>query len=117
MKYIFYLIVLMIINLCQSQSPFIPVDRFDFKDTFKKMRKSLIDCILTNSKSSENLKKYATEVSSGINIATLNLEQFKNEESDYNIIKQCRRQSFQLRTNMLPSTGRIGHLHVPKQLF
>ena len=109
MKYFSVIIIFMIITFVQS--PDIPFERFNLKDSFKKSKQSIIECILRNSRSSPNLKKYAREVSNSINYEILNFQQFINDESDSNIIKQCRRKAFFIRTNMLSRSNNRRPLH------
>ena len=113
MKHLTFIIIFIIITLVES--PDIPIEAYNIKDSFKKSKQSLVECILRNSRSSPNLKKYARDVSNNINNEILNFERFRNDESDNNIIKQCRRQTFFIRTNILSRSNnrRPLHNHIP----
>lgn len=108
MKYLTYFITLMIINLSQSQN--VPYDKSNLESSFKNMQNNIINCILRDSKISENLRKYATEFSNSSNV-TFNLGQFMNEESDFNIIKKCRREALLLVTNKSSRNNQRGPAH------
>ena len=92
MKYILILITLIAFAVCEP-----PVGRpISAEEAFIDIKKKLIKCIVNDQESSLELKNYANEVIAGEYKETLNLSKFKEKESDWEIIRKCRRNSFMI---------------------
>ena len=97
MKYIIVFLVLISLAFCEP-GKLIPAE-----EAFIDLKKNILECIVKSEKASPEMKKYATDnLNSGAN-DTLNLAQFKNNETDRLIIKQCRREAFLSTTKKNPS--------------
>ena len=92
MKYIIAFLALITFICCQAQVPVhhaIPAE-----EAFVEIKKSILECIIKSDKASQELKNYAVEnVNNGYK-ETLLLSNFRNNESDRLVIRQCRRQAF-----------------------
>ena len=90
MKFIiiaFATLISLVLNQPVGQA--IPVE-----EAFVEIKKSILECIIKSDKASQELKNYAVEnVNNGYK-ETLLLSNFRNNESDRLVIRQCRRQAF-----------------------
>ena len=92
MKYIIYLLVLISIVFSQPETrKFIPPEQ-----KYASLKKDLLECIVKDPDTSEELKKYATEQLNGGAKGNLILSNHRNNGLDRGVIRKCRRQAFRL---------------------
>ena len=90
MKYIIAFIVLISLVFCEP-----PVgNAIPAEEAFTEIKKNILECIVQSEKASPEMKKYATENLNAGYKEQLNLSQFRNNEADRLVIRQCRRQAF-----------------------
>ena len=90
MKYIIAFIVLISLAFCEPPlGNAIPAE-----EAFVEIKKKLLNCLVESEKASPELKKYATENINAGYKDQLRLFQFRNNESDRFVIRQCRRDAF-----------------------
>ena len=90
MKAIILFLSFFVLTLCTPP----PKREIAVTDTFVEIRKNLLECIVESPKVSEEMKKYASDFLKTDLNGDLNLGQFREKRSDYDIIKKCRRAAF-----------------------
>ena len=94
MKFIICLLVLISIVFSQPETrKFIPPE-----EKYATLKKDLLECIIKDPDTSEELKKYATEQLNGDLKGNLILSNHRNNGLDRGVIRRCRRQAFKLST-------------------
>lgn len=87
MKFLFAFFALFSLALCEPAA--LPAE-----EAFKEVKKSLVDCISKEEAASAELKNYADDIINQDYTIRLDFAKFKENESDKNIIRQCRRKAF-----------------------
>ena len=89
MKYIIAFIVLISFVFCEP-----PVARaIPAEEAFTEIKKKILECITKSENTSPEMKQYANDaLLSGFKEA-LNLSQFRKQDPDRSIIRQCRREA------------------------
>ena len=101
MKYIISFIVLISLAFCEPPlGNAIPAE-----EHFVQIKKNILDCIVKSDKASAELKEYATEYLNTGHKDQLKLYQFRNNESDRFVIRQCRREAFSNNFKRKPPEG------------
>ena len=94
MKFIICLLVLISIVFSQPETrKFIPPEQ-----KYASLKKDLLECIVKDPDTSEELKKYATEQLNAGAKESLILTNHRNNGLDRGVIRKCRRQAFRLST-------------------
>ena len=94
MKYIIFLLVLISLAFSQPETrKFIPPE-----EKYASLKKDLLECIIKEPDTSEDLRKYATEQLNSGAKETLLLTNHRNNGLDRGVIRKCRRQAFKLST-------------------
>ena len=91
MKYIFLFFALLSLALCEAppRSKLIAVE-----DAFVNVKKNILECLSKAENASPELRKYATEVLSTDLKESLNLHRFRDNLTDKEVIRKCRREAF-----------------------
>ena len=92
MKYILCLLLLFEIAFCDKKKSILSPHTME--DVFPALKKSLLECISKSEIASEKLKKYAKENLTKELIDHLDLNQFKDLETDKLVVRKCRREAF-----------------------
>ena len=94
MKFIIYLLVLISIVFSQPETrKFIPPE-----EKYASLKKDLLECIIKDPDTSEELRKYATEQLNDGTKEKLILSNHRNNGLDRGVIRKCRRQAFKVST-------------------
>ena len=94
MKFIIYLLVLISIIFSQPETrKFIPPE-----EKYASLKKDLLECIIKDPDTSEELRKYATEQLNDGTKEKLILSNHRNNGLDRGVIRKCRRQAFKVST-------------------
>ena len=94
MKFIIYLLVLISIVFSQPETrKFIPPE-----EKYASLKKDLLECIIKDPDTSEELRKYATEQLNDGTTEKLILSNHRNNGLDRGVIRKCRRQAFKVST-------------------
>ena len=99
MKYIFILLGLLSLALCEAppKGKLIGVE-----DAFVEVKKKILQCISKEESASAELKKYVTETLSSELKESLTLYKFRENPTDRDIIRKCRRHAFIENTSRNP---------------
>ena len=91
MKFIFALLGLLSLSLCEAppKGKLIAVE-----DAFVGIKKNILTCLSKEEGASAELKKYVEEQLASDLKESLNLYKFRENESDRDIIRKCRREAF-----------------------
>ena len=91
MKFIFLFFALLSLSLCDTTkiNKLIAVE-----DAFVNVKKNILECLSKAENASPELRKYATEVLSTDLKESLNLHRFRDNLSDKEVIRKCRREAF-----------------------
>ena len=94
MKFIICLLVLISIVFSQPETrKFIPPE-----EKYASLKKDLLECIIKDPDTSEELRKYATEQLNDGTKEKLILSNHRNNGLDRGVIRKCRRQAFKVST-------------------
>ena len=91
MKIIIAFIVIISLVTCEPVPHISQIAKVE--DDFIEIRKNILLCISANKNATEGLRKYATEHLDLGSKKTLNFYEYREKESDYNIIRECRRKA------------------------
>ena len=90
MKYIIAFLVLISLVICEPQvGQVIPAE-----EAFTEIKKKILECIEKETTASAELRQYASTMLSTGYKETLNFAKYRENETDKEIIRQCRRKSF-----------------------
>ena len=91
MKFIFLFFALLSLALCDPPkiNKLIAVE-----DAVVNVKKNILECLSKAENASPELRKYATEVLSTDLKESLNLHRFRDNLSDKEVIRKCRREAF-----------------------
>jgi hypothetical protein len=91
MKYIVLFFVLLSLALCEAppRSKLIAVE-----DAFVNVKKNILECISKSETASAELKKYATDLLATDLKESLNLHKYRENLTDKEVIRNCRREAF-----------------------
>ena len=94
MKFIICVLVLISIVFSQPETrKFIPPE-----EKYASLKKDLLECIIKDPDTSEELRKYATEQLNDGTKEKLILSNHRNNGLDRGVIRKCRRQAFKVST-------------------
>ena len=94
MKYFILLLALFVITLCDKKTPVATV--IPAEEAFISLKKKLIDCLEQSEKASSTLKNYVKEVAGNGYKDKLKFKELNLEQSDKEIVRECRRKSFMI---------------------
>ena len=91
MKYIILFLALLSLALCEAppRSKLIAVE-----DAFVNVKKNILECISKSETASAELKKYATDLLATDLKESLNLHKYRENLTDKEVIRNCRREAF-----------------------
>ena len=91
MKFIFLFFALLSLSLCDTTkiNKLIAVE-----DAFVNVKKNILECLSKAENTSPELRKYATEILATDLKESLNLHRFRDNLSDKEVIRKCRREAF-----------------------
>ena len=91
MKFIFLFFALLSLSLCDTTkiNKLIAVE-----DAFVNVKKNILECLSKAENASPELRKYATEILATDLKESLNLHRFRDNLSDKEVIRKCRREAF-----------------------
>ena len=90
MKYIIGLLVLISLVKCEPQVGQV----IAAEEAFTEIKKKILECISAEETASEDLRHYASSMLSTGYKETLNFAKYRENQTDKEIIRQCRRKSF-----------------------
>ena len=91
MKFFYLYLALLSFAFCEppQRSKLIAVE-----DAFLTVKKQILECISKSETASPELKKYATDILASDLKESLNLQKFRENLTDKEIIRKCRRDAF-----------------------
>ena len=91
MKFIFLFFALLSLSLCDTTkiNKLIAVE-----DAFVNVKKNILECLSKAENASPELRKFATEILATDLKESLNLHRFRDNLSDKEVIRKCRREAF-----------------------
>ena len=91
MKYLYLFLALLSLTLCDAppRSKLIAVE-----DAFIDVKKKILECISKSETASAELKKYATDFLATDLKESMNLHKYRENPSDKEVIRTCRREAF-----------------------
>ena len=91
MKYVLFFIVLISLVICEPS----PIGKIlPAEEVFINVKKSILECISKDLTATEELRKYAQDNLDGGCKETLSFSKYRQNETDNNVIRQCRRKAF-----------------------
>ena len=91
MKYLFFLLGLLSLSLCEAPPK---TKLIAAEDAFVDIKKGILQCIVKEEGASAELKKYAEEKLNTDLKDSLSLYKFRQTDGDRDAIRKCRRQAF-----------------------
>ena len=101
MKYLLLFIALLSLSLCDAP----PKNKIiAIEDAFLTIKKNILECIKIDTNASAELKKYAADTLATDLKESLNLHKYRENATDKEVIRKCRREAFIKGTEKRPLT-------------